>query len=294
MNSYRTENYIKDKVIIVTGASSGFGKFTAMKAAELGGKVVLAARRDNLLKEICDEIRAKGGDASYIKTDLRDQRQVQDMAQFAIDNYGAIDIQVQDMAQFAIDNYGAIDILVNDAGTMPLAYLSEHKIAMQAWEECIDTSIKGTLYATAAVHDQMIKQGHGHVINVSSILGNYGVAGSAVYNLSKASVRIMADSMRVENAGKIKFSVIKPTSVADTGLVATEVDFNAGLAGVYGKLINAFMGLGEPDRLNRESIKCFDFGPEVLADNIIYVMNQPWGVNISEITVRASNETMFV
>ena len=276
MNSYRTENYVKDKVIIVTGASSGFGKYTAMKAAELGGKVVLAARRDNLLKEICDDIRAKGGEASYIKTDLRDQR------------------QVDDMAQFAIDTYGAIDILVNDAGTMPLGYLSQHKFAMQAWEECIDTSIKGTLYATAAVYDQMIKQGHGHVINVSSILGNYGVAGGAVYNLSKASVRIMADSMRVENSGKIKFSVIKPTSVADTGLVATEVDFNASLAGVYGKLIDAFTGLGTPGRDDREDIHCFDFGPEVLADNIIYVMNQPWGVNISEITVRASGETMFV
>lgn len=276
MNSYRTENYIKDKVIIVTGASSGFGKYTAMKAAELGGKVVLAARRDNLLKEICEDIRAKGGEASYIKTDLRDQR------------------QAEDMAQFAIDTYGAIDILVNDAGTMPLGYLSQHKFAMQAWEECIDTSIKGTLYATAAVYDQMIKQGHGHVINVSSILGNYGVAGGAVYNLSKASVRIMADSMRVENSGKIKFSVIKPTSVADTGLVATEVDFNASLAGVYGKLIDAFTGLGTPGRDDREDIHCFDFGPEVLADNIIYVMNQPWGVNISEITVRASGETMFV
>ena len=276
MNSYRTENYVKDKVIIVTGASSGFGKYTAMKAAELGGKVVLAARRDNLLKEICDDIRAKGGEASYIKTDLRDQR------------------QAEDMAQFAIDTYGAIDILVNDAGTMPLGYLSQHKFAMQAWEECIDTSIKGTLYATAAVYDQMIKQGHGHVINVSSILGNYGVAGGAVYNLSKASVRIMADSMRVENSGKIKFSVIKPTSVADTGLVATEVDFNASLAGVYGKLIDAFTGLGTPGRDDRENIHCFDFGPEVLADNIIYVMNQPWGVNISEITVRASGETMFV
>ena len=276
MNSYRTENYIKDKVIIVTGASSGFGKYTAMKAAELGGKVVLAARRDNLLKEICDGIREKGGEASYIKTDLRDQR------------------QVEDMAQFAIDTYGAIDILVNDAGTMPLGFLSQHKFAMQAWEECIDTSIKGTLYATAAVYDQMIKQGHGHVINVSSILGNYGVAGGAVYNLSKASVRIMADSMRVENSGKIKFSVIKPTSVADTGLVATEVDFNASLAGVYGKLIDAFTGLGTPGRDDREDIHCFDFGPEVLADNIIYVMNQPWGVNISEITVRASGETMFV
>ncbi len=276
MNSYRTENYIKDKVIIVTGASSGFGKYTAMKAAELGGKVVLAARRDNLLKEICDDIRAKGGEASYIKTDLRDQR------------------QVEDMAQFAIDTYGAIDILVNDAGTMPLGFLSQHKFAMQAWEECIDTSIKGTLYATAAVYDQMIKQGHGHVINVSSILGNYGVAGGAVYNLSKASVRIMADSMRVENSGKIKFSVIKPTSVADTGLVSTEVDYNASLSGVYGKLIDAFTGLGTPGRDDRENIHCFDFGPEVLADNIIYVMNQPWGVNISEITVRASGETMFV
>lgn len=276
MNSYRTENYIKDKVIIVTGASSGFGKYTAMKAAELGGKVVLAARRDNLLKEICDDIRAKDGEASYIKTDLRDQR------------------QVEDMAQFAIDTYGAIDILVNDAGTMPLGYLSQHKFAMQAWEECIDTSIKGTLYATAAVHDQMIKQGHGHVINVSSILGNYGVSGGAVYNLSKASVRIMADSMRVENSGKIKFSVIKPTSVADTGLVSTEVDYNASLSGVYGKLIDAFTGLGTPGRDDRENIHCFDFGPEVLADNIIYVMNQPWGVNISEITVRASGETMFV
>lgn len=276
MNSYRTENYIKDKVIIVTGASSGFGKYTAMKAAELGGKVVLAARRDNLLKEICEDIRAKGGEASYIKTDLRDQR------------------QAEDMAQFAIDTYGAVDILVNDAGTMPLGYLSQHKFAMQAWEECIDTSIKGTLYATAAVYDQMIKQGHGHVINVSSILGNYGVAGGAVYNLSKASVRIMADSMRVENSGKIKFSVIKPTSVADTGLVSTEVDYNASLAGVYGKLIDAFTGLGTPGRDDREDIHCFDFGPEVLADNIIYVMNQPWGVNISEITVRASGETMFV
>lgn len=276
MNSYRTENYIKDKVIIVTGASSGFGKFTAMKAAELGGKVVLAARSDYLLKEICDGIRAKGGEASYIKTDLRDQR------------------QVQEMAQFAIDTYGAIDVLVNDAGTMPLAYLSEHEIAMQAWEECIDTSIKGTLYATAAVHDQMIKQGHGHVINVSSILGNYGVSGCGVYNISKASVRILADSMRVENSGKIKFSVIKPTSVAETGLVATEVDYNAGLSGIYGKIIDAFTGLGTPGRDDRESIHCFDFGPEVLADNIIYVMNQPWGVNISEISVRASGEAMFV
>ena len=98
MNSYRTENYIKDKVIVITGASSGFGKETAKKAAELGGKVVLAARREELLREITQEIRESGGEASYIKTDVR----VKD--------------QVNAMAKFAVDTYGRIDVLVNNAG----------------------------------------------------------------------------------------------------------------------------------------------------------------------------------
>lgn len=275
-SNYIQKNYVEGKVIIITGASSGFGLLTAKRAAELGGKVVLAARNEEKLKSVVDEIKTAGGEAAYVVTDVSKKD------------------DVFNMAKFAIDTYGAIDVLVNNAGTMPLAYFSEHEKALEKWEQCIDISIKGTIYGISAVYDQMIKQGHGHVINVSSILGNYGVAGGAVYNLSKASVRIMADSMRVENSGKIKFSVIKPTSVADTGLVATEVDFNASLAGVYGKLIDAFTGLGTPGRDDREDIHCFDFGPEVLADNIIYVMNQPWGVNISEITVRASGETMFV
>ena len=94
MNSYRTENYIKDKVIVITGASSGFGKETAKKAAELGGKVVLAARREELLREITQEIRESGGEASYIKTDVRVKDQVNAMAKFAVDTYGRIDVLV--------------------------------------------------------------------------------------------------------------------------------------------------------------------------------------------------------
>lgn len=279
MNSYITENYVEGKVIIVTGASSGFGKETAKKAAELGGKVVLAARRDDLLKEIVQEIRENGGEASYIKTDVR------------------VKAQVDAMAQFAIDTYGAIDVLVNNAGTMPLAYFSQHAYAMEAWEQSIATAINGTLYGISAVYDQMIKQGRGHIVNVSSILGNYAVAGGGVYNITKAAVRMLGDSLRIEGRGKIKVTNIKPTSVAATGLVATEVDFNAGLNGVYGKIIDAFMKQGSPDSAANsdiENINCFDFGPSVLADNIIYTINQPWGVDISEITVRASGETMFV
>lgn len=243
MNSYRTENYIKDKVIVITGASSGFGKETAKKAAELGGKVVLAARREELLREITQEIRESGGEASYIKTDVR----VKD--------------QVNAMAKFAVDTYGRIDVLVNDAGTMPLAYYSEHAIAMEAWEQSIATAINGTLYGIAAVYDQMIEQGQGHIVNISSILGNYPVSGCGVYNVTKAAVRMLGDSLRVESRGKI---------------------------------IDAFMGLAIPDRLDTESIHCFDFSPSILADNIIYAIDQPWGVNISELTVRASGEAMFV
>lgn len=276
MNTYRTENYIQGKVVVITGASSGFGKETAKKVAELGGKVVLAARRDNLLKEIVEEIREAGGEASYIKTDVR------------------VKEQVEAMIRFAVDTYGAVDVLVNDAGTMPLAWFHEHEQAMEAWEQSIATAINGTLYGISAVYDQMIKQGHGHVVNISSILGNTATEGCGVYNVTKAAVRMLGDSLRIESRGKIKVTNIKPPSVAATGLVATEVDYNAGLAGVYSKIINAFTQLGTSGLDDPESMKCFDFGPSIMADNIIYAINQPWGVDISELTIRATNETMFV
>ncbi len=276
MNTYRTQNYVKDKVIVITGASSGFGKETAKKAAELGGKVVLAARREHLLREIVQEIRENGGEASYIATDVR----VKD--------------QVERMIRFAVDTYGAVDVLINDAGTMPLAWFSEHEQAMAAWEQSIATAINGTLYGISAVYDQMIKQGHGHIVNISSIFGNTACAGGGVYNVTKAAVRMLGDSLRIEARGKIKVTNIKPPSVAATGLVATEVDYNAGLNGVYSKIINAFTQLGTPGLDDPESMKCFDFGPSIMADNIIYAINQPWGVDISELTMRATNETMFV
>ena len=276
MNTYRTQNYVKDKVIVITGASSGFGKETAKKAAELGGKVVLAARREHLLREIVQEIRENGGEASYIATDVR----VKD--------------QVERMIRFAVDTYGAVDVLINDAGTMPLAWFSEHEQAMAAWEQSIATAINGTLYGISAVYDQMIKQGHGHIVNISSIFGNTACAGGGVYNVTKAAVRMLGDSLRIEARGKIKVTNIKPPSVAATGLVATEVDYNAGLNGVYSKIINAFTQLGTPGLDDPESMKCFDFGPSIMADNIIYAINQQWGVDISELTMRATNETMFV
>ena len=108
-SNYIQKNYVEGKVIIITGASSGFGKLTAKRAAEMGGKIVLAARSEEKLKETVAEIKAAGGEASYIVTDVAKKDDV-----FA-------------MAKFAVDTYGRIDVLVNNAGTMPLAFFSEHR-----------------------------------------------------------------------------------------------------------------------------------------------------------------------
>ena len=275
---YEVGYYVKGKVIVITGASSGFGAATARKAAALGAKVVLAARREDRLKAIVEEIRAQGGDAHYIRTDIRDRK------------------QAEAMVQFAIDTYGRVDVLVNDAGTMPQAAYADHEWAMEAWEACLDTALKGTLYCTCAVYDHMIAQGQGHVINVSSILGNFPVAGSAVYCTSKVGVRFMAESLRTEARGKIKTTTVRPTSVSTTELGQTVVDATSAMAGMYGKLFDVFAKNPQtcPGMKDRDSVQLVEPTADDLADNIIYVIDQPWGVDISDITVRATGEYMFV
>jgi len=278
MLEYRTQNYIKDKVIVITGASSGFGAATARKAAAMGAKVVLAARRGDVLAKIVNEIKAEGGAASYIVTDVQIQE------------------QCNAMIKFAIDTYDHVDVLVNDAGIMPQAFFSEYKWAMPDWERYIDTAIKGSLYCTCAVYDHMMQRGRGHVVNISSILGNMAVAGNGVYNVSKVGVRFLAESLRTESRGRIKTTVVRPTSVSTTELGLSTVDVNAAMAGLYGKAFAAFSKneMVYPNIKDRNSIEYVEPTAEDLADNIIYAINQPWGMDISDITVRASNESMYV
>ena len=270
-SNYIQKNYVEGKVIIITGASSGFGKLTAKRAAEMGGKIVLAARSEEKLKETVAEIKAAGGEASYIVTDVAKKDDV-----FA-------------MAKFAVDTYGRIDVLVNNAGTMPLAFFSEHEQALDKWEQCIDISIKGTIFGISAVYDQMIKQGQGQVINVSSIYANFPVAGAGVYQVAK---------MGVQCQGKIKVTTIKPTGFMKTNLSSSVVDQMAMMPAVAGPLEILSNWVEEaplrPDFHDINSMTYNDPDPQVLADNIIYAINQPWGVSIGDLTVRASGESFVI
>ncbi len=279
-SNYIQKNYVEGKVIIITGASSGFGKLTAKRAAEMGGKIVLAARSEEKLKETVAEIKAAGGEASYIVTDVAKKDDV-----FA-------------MAKFAVDTYGRIDVLVNNAGTMPLAFFSEHEQALDKWEQCIDISIKGTIFGISAVYDQMIKQGQGQVINVSSIYANFPVAGAGVYQVAKMGVQYLAESLRSECQGKIKVTTIKPTGFMKTNLASSVIDQMAILPSVAGPLELMTNWIEEaplrPDFHDINSMTYNDPDPQVLADNIIYAINQPWGVSIGDLTVRASGESFVI
>ncbi|MFC3291072.1 SDR family oxidoreductase, partial [Modicisalibacter luteus] len=133
---------IKDKVVIITGASSGLGEATAHRLAQAGAKLVLAARREDRLKKQVDAIEQQGGTATYRVTDVTDKD------------------QVQALAKMAKDTYGRIDVLINNAGLMPLSPLDQLKV--DEWEKMVDVNIKGVLYGIAAVLPTMREQQSGH------------------------------------------------------------------------------------------------------------------------------------
>jgi NADP-dependent 3-hydroxy acid dehydrogenase YdfG len=188
-----------------------------------------------------------------------------------------------------------------DAGVMPLAFFADHAEAAEAWDRCIDINLKGVLHGISAVHDQMISQGRGHVVNVSSIYGNYPVAGAAVYGATKAAVRFLTEALRQESQGRIKVTTIRPTGVPATGLGAGVIN-PAALGGILGANMGEFMetmgtlfGENPPARLtDPEGIEYFALSPELLADQIVFAINQPWGVSISDLTVRASGDSYLI
>jgi NADP-dependent 3-hydroxy acid dehydrogenase YdfG len=271
--------YLQDKVIIVTGAASGFGKLISEKCAAGGAKVVGVDVSIDALDEVFKGIRAAGYEGT---THIAD---VTDMA------------QVQAAAQHAVDAYGRIDVIVNNAGVMPLAFFADHERAWEKWHKAIDINIKGVVNGISAVYDTMIKQGRGQVVNISSIYGNAGTEGSGVYSATKAAVDVLSDSLRVEAQGRIKVTTVKPTGVLGTNLAGGVVN-EAAIIGIVGQKGAQFLenagnlqtGALRPEQMDVDSVEYWLITPDDLANAVVHVIDQPWGINISDVTVRASGE----
>ncbi|MPV36793.1 SDR family oxidoreductase [Georgenia subflava] len=272
-------NYIDGKVIVITGAGSGFGKIVAEKTAELGAKVVGADINEANLQAVVEGIRAKGQTAEYQVADVTSKE------------------QMDAVAALAVEKFGRIDVMLNNAGIMPLAYFADHQAAWKSWDKSVDINIKGVVNGITAVYDQMIAQGEGQVVNISSIYGNYGIPGSGVYSATKAAVKVISDSLRAETKGKIKVTTVKPTGIPGTNLASAIVNDEA-VAGLtahrtaeFAENAEKYYGDQMPaEQLDRNSVKYWTVTPEELAENVVYAINQPWGVSISDITVRASGE----
>jgi len=190
-----TEN-IKNKVVVITGASSGLGEATARQLAPLGARVVLGARRVDRLQALASELSLTEG--SVIQTDVT-QRE-----------------QVKRLVDGAVKAHGRIDVLINNAGLMPQSLFEQGKV--DEWERMIDVNIKGVLYGIAAALPYMKEQKSGHIINVSSVAGHKVGPGSGVYAATKHAVRALSEGLRQE---------VKPynirTTVISPGAVATEL-----------------------------------------------------------------------
>lgn len=272
-------SHVAGRSVIVTGAGSGFGRLTSEKLAALGASLTCADVNLEAVEAVAAGIRAAGGKAQALRADVS---QMEDM---------------RALAKAAIDAFGAIDVMVNNAGIMPLAFIADHEAAFDSWNRCIDINFKGVMNGVVAVHDQMMAQGRGHVVNVSSIYGNRASAGAAVYGATKAAVDYFTHALRQEARGKIKVSVIKPTGVVATGLGKTVVNPKAG-AGIVGHNLADFYetygkmqaGTAGPEITDPESVSYAMLAPDYIADAIVHVIDQPWGVSISDVTVRASGD----
>jgi NADP-dependent 3-hydroxy acid dehydrogenase YdfG len=272
-------NHVAGKSIVITGAGGGFGRLVSEKAAALGAKLTCADIDLAAAQSVADAILASGGVAQAVKVDVS---RIADMRALAAE---------------AVSAYGAIDVMINNAGTMPLAFFSDHEAALEAWNRCIDVNIRGVMNGIVAVYDQMIAQGRGHVINLSSIYGNFPVTGAAVYGASKAAVNMMSESLRVEARGKIKVTIVKPTGVPATGLSAGIVNPDATI-GILGQNAEPFAemvgqiadGSFPAERLDPANVDYASLAPEHIADAIVHAINQPWGVSVGDITIRAAGD----
>ena len=272
-------NHVNGKVIIVTGAAGGFGRLVSRKAAALGGLLICADIDQLELGNTEKQITDAGGSGFGMVTDVRDPD------------------QMHRLVEKTLALHGRVDVLVNNAGTMPLGFYSDHAAAVEAWNRCIDINFKGVLNGIVAVYDPMIRQGRGHVVNLSSIYGNYPVLGAGVYGATKAAVNFLSESLRVEAQGKIKVTTVRPTGVPATRLGSGIVNPEA-IVGILGHKAPAYLQMmqaqmkGElPAELsNPDSIEYYALAPEYLADQIVYAIDQPWGVSIGDITVRASGD----
>lgn len=244
---------IKDKIVVVTGASSGLGEATARLLSAQGATVVLGARRADRLQTLAKNIEASGGTALALQTDVTRRE------------------QVTALVDAAVQTYGRIDVMINNAGLMPQAPLEQLKV--DEWDRMIDVNLKGVTYGIAAALPHMQQQKSGHFVNVSSVAGHKVGPGFAVYSATKFAVRALSEGLRQE---------VKPynirTTVISPGAVATELPNTVSDPAAAERLRGFYEEVAVP--------------ADSFARAVAFALSQPPEVDINEILYRPTKQEL--
>ncbi|UYQ94403.1 SDR family oxidoreductase [Chitinophaga horti] len=244
---------IKGKVIAITGASSGIGEAIARHLAAQGAKVVLGARRTENLETIVAAITAAGGTAAFKKLDVTD---TQDVADFA---------------NFAVAQYGTLDVFVNNAGLMPLSMINSYKV--DEWHRMIDVNIKGVLHGIAAALPIFEGKDSGQFVNVTSIADRWVGPTSTVYSATKFAVRAISEGLRQEVSANIRVTLVAP-GPTESELAETISD-------------------PELKKLAIEKFRTDLLPAEAIARAVAFAVAQPSDVDVNEIVVRPTAQKSF-
>lgn len=239
---------IQNKVVIITGASSGIGEATAYELAQAGAKLVLGARREDKLKAIAEKIVQNGGEAVYRTTDV---------VKFE-DN--------QALVQLAKEHFGRVDAIFLNAGLMPNSPLSA--LEMNNWNAMIDVNIKGVTNGIASVLPTFEAQKSGHILATSSVAGLKVYPGAAVYCGTKWAVRAIMEALRLE-------SIQAGTNIRTTTICP---------AAVQSELVNSITDERSSESY-RQLYDTYEIPAQRVGKAVLYALGQPQDTTVSEITI---------
>lgn len=244
---------LKGKLVFITGASSGIGKSSAYAFAEEGADLLLAARRIERLEELKKELQNKFDIKIHnIKLDVTNRN------------------DVEKKIQSLPEKWKKVDILLNNAG-LARGFSKTYEGDLDAWEEMIDTNVKGLLFVTRQVLPFMVERKSGHIINIGSTAGHEVYPSGNVYCATKYAVKALSQSIRVDVLDK----KIKVTSV-DPGLVETEFSI-VRFKGDKEKADNVYKGLNP-------------LTPDDVAEAVVFCATRPEHVNINEVILTPLNQ----
>lgn len=245
---------LTDKVVIITGASSGIGEASARALAAQGCRLVLAARRMKRLGALRESLEAEGAQVLVVQTDVTSQG------------------QWKCLVDKTLEHWGQIDVLVNNAGIMPLSYIKN--LRTEEWEQMIDVNLKGVLYGVAAVLPHMRSRRSGHIINISSTAGRWLFDGGAVYCATKFALNAFSEGFRREITASegIRMTLVEP------GITSTELH----------------LGIKDPDVLQAASNQppITPLQPSDIAAAVVYALSQPPHVNVNEVLVMPTQQKL--